>query len=92
MEGQRWWDLRRLTAVKGGSQTDHFVFQPESCIGFGLDPVSNPWMIENTNVAIATVTPLLSPSEEYKLLWPIDDTLLASDPEIKQNPGYGAGE
>ncbi len=92
MEGQRWWDLRRLTAVKGGSQTDHFVFQPESCIGFGLDPIANPWMVEGNGVPIETATPLLSTSEEYKLLWPINAALLASDPLIKQNPGYSVGE
>lgn len=91
MEGQRWWDLRRMTAVKGGTQLDHFVFQPESCIGFGLDPVANEWMVEGNGVPIATATPLLTPSEEYKLLWPVDQNLINSDPLIKQNPGYGLG-
>ena len=91
MEGQRWWDLRRMTAVKGGTQLDHFVFQPESCIGFGLDAVANEWMVEGNGVPIATVTPLLTPSEEYKLLWPVDQNLINSDPTIKQNPGYGLG-
>ncbi|MCM1484012.1 MAG: RagB/SusD family nutrient uptake outer membrane protein [Muribaculaceae bacterium] len=88
MEGQRWWDLRRLTAVKGGSQTDHFVFQPESCPGYGLDPVANPWMVDGTGQAIPTATPVLSTSEQHKLLWPIDQTLLGSDPLLEQNPGY----
>ena len=25
-EGQRWYDVRRMTTVKNGSETDHFVF------------------------------------------------------------------
>ncbi len=47
MEGHRWWDLRRLTLVKDGAQTDHLVFQPQGCIGYGLNPVDNAWMVEN---------------------------------------------
>ena len=88
MEGQRWWDLRRLTAVKGGSQTDHFVFQPESCAGYGLNTAANPWMVDASGQAVQTSVPVLNTSEVHKLLWPIDATLLGSDPEIKQNPGY----
>lgn len=88
MEGQRWWDLRRLTAVKGGAQTDHLVFQPESCPGYGLDVVTHPWFVDYGGQEVATMTPVLSTSEEHKLLWPIDATLLGSDPLIEQNPGY----
>ncbi len=87
-EGQRWWDLRRLTAVKGGTQTDHLVFQPESCPGFGLNPVQNPWMVNQNGQAIETAKPVLATTEAHKLLWPIDATLLGSDPELVQNPGY----
>lgn len=90
MEGQRWWDLRRLTTVKGGSQKDHFVFQPQGCIGYGLDPVQNPWMIDVNGDPIETTTPVLNGTtqDEHLLLWPIDATLMGSDSEIEQNPGY----
>lgn len=96
MEGQRWWDLRRMTTVKDGSDTDHMVFQPQGCIGYGLNPAANPWMVEAGGVGlIETQTPVLSTNEAYKLLWPLDATLLNSDPTLKQNPGYenpnGAG-
>lgn len=92
MEGQRWWDIRRLTAVKDGSPTDHFVFQPESCAGFGLDVVSNPWFVDNGGAPVATNTPVLTTAEAYKVLWPIDATLLGSDPEVKQNEGYSSSK
>ena len=96
MEGQRWWDLRRMTTVKDGSQTDHMVFQPQGCIGYGLDPVTNPWMVEaggqGNQRTIETLTPVLTTAEEYKLLWPIDQTLLGSDPLVTQNPGYASSE
>lgn len=88
MEGQRWWDLCRLTAVKGGSDTDHLVFQPESCPGYGLDVTANPWFVEKNGSPVPTATPVLSTSEVHKLLWPVDQTLLGSDPLIEQNPGY----
>lgn len=88
MEGQRWWDLVRLTAVKGGSTTDHFVFQPESCAGFGLDVANHPWFTDRNGNPVVTDQPVLSTSEAHKILWPIDATLLGSDPLIKQNPGY----
>lgn len=88
LEGRRWFDLRRLTTVKDGSQLDHLVFQPEGCIGYGLPVASSPWMKENDGTPCATATPVLQSSWEYRLLWPIDAGLMGSDPEIKQNPGY----
>lgn len=89
MEGQRWWDLRRMTTVRDGSETDHMVFQPEGCIGHGLDPAANPWLVaEGDGSLIETQVPVLSTTEAYKLLWPINQDLLNSDPLIEQNPGY----
>lgn len=92
MEGQRWWDLRRLTAVKGGTQKDHFVFRPEGCIGYGLNPVLNPWMVDINGDAIKVNEPVLNGTtqDEHLLLWPIDRTTLNSDKELMdaQNPGY----
>lgn len=87
-EGQRWWDLRRLTVTKGGSQTDHFMFQPQGCVGYGLNTTANPWMYEVGGSLVQTITPVLSTDEVHKLLWPIDNGLLGSDPLIEQNPGY----
>lgn len=92
MEGQRWWDLRRMTTVKDGSQTDHMVFQPQGCIGYGLNIIDNPWMLETgaqgQQELVATMEPVLSTSEAHKLLWPINQSLLNADPLIEQNPGY----
>lgn len=92
LEGRRWFDLRRLTAVKGGAQTDHLVFQPEGCIGWGLPTATSPWMVEADGAPVTTAEPILPTSWEYRLLWPINAALMSSDPEIEQNPGYSAGE
>lgn len=91
-EGQRWWNLRRLTTVKGGSQKDHFVFQPEGCLGFGLDTAKNPWMTDINGNIVETNVPVLdgTTQDEHLLLWPLDKGLLGSDAELadQQNPGY----
>lgn len=65
-EGQRWWDLRRMTLTKGGK---HLVFCKEGNIGVG-EPILN------------------EATEAYKVLWPVDVTLLGNDPLIYQTPGY----
>ena len=65
-EGQRWWDVCRMTKVKGGAVTDHLVFQSE----------------------VSPTGALLSTSEAYKLLWPLDKTILGNDPELTQTKGY----
>lgn len=90
MEGQRWWDLRRLTTVKNGTQKDHFVFQPQGCVGYGLDPQANPWMVDGDGYPVETDVPVLdgTSQDEHLLLWPINAGVINSDPEIKQNPGY----
>ncbi len=86
LEGRRWFDLRRLTTTKGGSQLDHLVFQPEGCIGWGLPGAS--YMKENDGTPCATSTPVMTSQWEYRLLWPIDAGLIGSDQLIEQNPGY----
>jgi len=88
MEGRRWFDLRRLTTVRNGSQLDHLVFQPEGCVGHGLPVGSCPWMKENDGTPCATSTPVLQSAWEYRLLWPVDANLLGADPLVEQNPGY----
>lgn len=92
LEGRRWWALRQLTTVKNGKQTDHLVFQPQGCVGYGLDPAVNKWMTENNNEAIQTATAVLQTNWEYKLLWPLNSSLLGADPLLVQNPGYEADD
>lgn len=98
-EGQRWWDLRRMTTVKGGTDKDHMIFQPEGCIGYGLDVASHPLWQEVTTVGstpskLETNTPLLDyDTQKHLVLWPIDKTLLSKEEKILQTPGYqGTGE
>lgn len=91
-EGQRWWNLRRLTTVKNGTQKDHMVFQPEGCLGYGLDVKANKWMVNINGKPVETNVPVLNGTtqDEHLLLWPLDQSLLSSDPELasQQNPGY----
>jgi hypothetical protein len=88
MEGTRWFDLVRLAVDKSGDRTSALAFQPQGCVGYGLDVANSPWMIENDGTPCETTTPVLTPEFAYKVLWPIDATLLNSDTELKQNPGY----
>lgn len=95
-EGQRWWDLRRMTITKGGSDADHLIFRPEGCIGYGLDLASHPdWYEIATNAdplnrwPIATDKPLLDyATQSYLVLWPLDNDLLGNDDTLLQTPGY----
>jgi hypothetical protein len=88
MEGTRWFDLVRLAVDKSGARTSSMVFQPQGCVGYGLDVANSPWMVENDGTPCATDKPLLTEEFAYKVLWPIDNTLMTSDSTIKQNPGY----
>lgn len=65
-EGERWWDLCRMTTVKGGAVTDHLAFNSTVCPSGAM----------------------LETSEAYKLLWPLDKTILGNDPELEQTVGY----
>lgn len=95
-EGQRWWDLRRLTAVKDGSDRDHLVFRPEGCIGYGLDLDAHPDWYEVTasydflgRYTIETNTPLLDyATQKHVVLWPLDKGTLDADDALTQTPGY----
>lgn len=69
-EGQRWWDLRRMTLTKGG---DPLVFCKEAVLD-GENPVLN------------------KEKEAYKVLWPIEQTMIDKDPALKQTPGYEEAE
>lgn len=101
-EGQRWWDLRRLTAVKGGTDQDHLVFQPDGCVGYGLDLAAHPmWREVFATKAdvdknfIQTNVPVLDYSKQaHMVLWPIanGDVISADDSPtgepFSQTPGY----
>ena len=66
------------------------MFQPQGCVGYGLNPIANPWMVDINGNAIETNVPVLNGTTqgEHLLLWPIDASTISSDPEIDQNPGY----
>lgn len=95
-EGQRWWDLRRMTAVKDGKDKDHLVFRPEGCIGWGLDLASHPdWYEVTANYddlgrnLITTNTPLLDyATQKHIVLWPVNKSTLDADDALTQTPGY----
>lgn len=93
-EGQRWWDIRRMTAVKGGTDADHFVFQPESSAGFGLDVASHPnWNETCGKINLVKDYPVITnvPTLDYStkahmVLWPIPTSLISD--VVLQTPGY----
>lgn len=94
MEGHRWWDLRRMTAVKNGSETDHLVFRPEACMANSIKNIT-PYMTENgLNEDAAKENPIqlnkivIDPANKHLVLWPLDNTLLGSDTTLVQTPGY----
>ena len=94
MEGQRWWDLRRMTAVKDGSDTDHLVFRPEACFANNIKNIT-PYMTENAlNEEAAKANPIqlnkvvIDPSNKHLVLWPLNSALMGSDTTLVQTPGY----
>lgn len=95
-EGKRWWDLRRMTAVKGGQDSDHLIFRPEGCIGYGLTVGPNMYEVTANYdqlgmYTIETNTPVLDyATQKHLVLYPLDRTLLDGDKLLRQNPGYDA--
>lgn len=95
-EGKRWWDLRRMTAVKDGQDSDHLIFRPEGCIGYGLTVGTNMYEVTANydqlgTFTIDTNTPVLDyATQKHLVLYPLDKTLLDGDKLLKQNPGYDA--
>ena len=80
-----------MTTVKGGSDTDHFVFQPQGHIAYGLTITENMKELSASSWADApalAVKPILEVSNAYKVLWPLATSDLSNDPELVQNPGY----
>lgn len=96
-EGLRWWDLRRMTTVKGGSATDHMVFQPQGNVAYGLElgQYQNVFIKDGTVETFASeagrvdqTATIYTADQAYMVLLPLNSTLLASDPELEQTPGY----
>ena len=90
-EGQRWYDIRRMTAVKNGSATDHLLFRNEGHIAYGLKITDgmkelSPDTWENAPSLV--VAPILSASSEFRALWPLSTSDLNADKLLTQNPGY----
>lgn len=94
-EGQRWYDIRRMTTVKNGTATDHFLFQPEGHVAYGLTITENMKELNASSwddASALEVKPILDPSLSYRALWPLATSDLNNDPELKQNPGYEMNE
>lgn len=86
-EGQRWWDVRRMTLTKGG---DALVFCKEGHINYGMKD-NETALIYRCGVEGKTrdIRPILNKATEaYKVLWPIDVNTLNQDVELTQTPGY----
>ena len=85
-----------MTKVKNGAESDHLIFQPEGCMGHGLDLAAHPtwYEVAPNSLAldhnpIATNTPVLDyATKKHMVLWPLDATLLGNDKSLKQTPGY----
>jgi hypothetical protein len=77
---------------KNGSDSDHLIFQPEGNVGYGL--TLTRYMKEGAEKVddiynLDITSPVLNyNTRKHKVLWPVDKTLLSSDPTIVQNPGY----
>lgn len=96
-EGKRWWDLRRMTAVKGGTDRDHLLFRSEGCIGHGLtvtdrmyECAANEDLFPSVGLVRTDVPVLNYDTQKHLVLYPLDKTLLDHDKQLKQNPGYDA--
>lgn len=91
-EGQRWWDIRRMTVSADCGETDHLLFHEEGHIAYGLD-IDDDTMRELSPdswdaAATITVEPILSSAYAYRALWPVDASTLSYDPLLEQTPGY----
>ena len=95
-EGQRWWDIRRMSVSKACGETDHLLFHNEGHIAYGLN-IDNTKMRELSPTSWEAapelvVKPILETAYAYRALWPIDVTVMNSDPLLTQTPGYPGDE
>ena len=83
-EGQRWYDINRMTISKGG---EHLVFCVESYVK-GIKQVSKDG--KNTyEPDLAAPAPVLDKAtESHEVLWPINKSQLQNDDSLVQTPGY----
>lgn len=94
-EGQRWYDVRRMSVSPNCGETDHLVFHNEGNIAYGLDLASHPnWKELSPNkweevpAPELVVEPLISTNQSYRVLWPLSTSDLNNDPLLVQTPGY----
>ncbi len=90
-EGQRWWDVRRMSISSDCGETDHLLFHNEGHVAYGLTITENMKELNASSWEEASeivVEPMLSTSYAYRALWPIDTETLGSDPLLEQTPGY----
>lgn len=90
-EGQRWWDVRRMTITKGG---DALVFCPEGHINYGMKDSETATIYRNAvEGKTREIKPILNKATEaYKVLWPIDLNTLNQDALLFQTPGYATAK
>lgn len=96
-EGQRWYDVRRMSVSSACNDTDHLVFHEEGHVAYGLEITENmkeisssPW--EEVEPSEIVVEPILSESLSYRVLWPLSTSDLSNDPLLEQTPGYEMNE
>ena len=99
-EGQRWWDIRRLSVSKDCKAEDHLIFHPESNPAFGLDLAGHPlWnevcsnLINIADAKIDAQSPVLKyDGQAHLVLWPLPAGEVFNDEEtghqMTQTPGY----
>lgn len=92
-EGQRWYDVCRMSVSADCGELDHLVFHDEGHIAYGLtitenmkELSSNPW--DEVEPDEIVVEPILSDDLSYRVLWPLSTEDLNDDPELEQTPGY----
>ncbi|MDO4181945.1 MAG: RagB/SusD family nutrient uptake outer membrane protein [Bacteroidales bacterium] len=89
-EGQRWWDVCRMSVSPDCGATDHLVFHNEGHIAYGLTgDLRETSQVGWDEAASIVVQPLLSTANSYRVLWPVDTNTLGADTELEQTPGYG---
>lgn len=86
-EGQRWWDVRRMTLTKDG---EHLVFCKEGHINYNAKPeeMELVYRIGVEGKAVSCQPILNKATEAHKVLWPVDLNTLNQDALLFQTPGY----
>lgn len=92
-EGQRWYDVRRMSVSANCGELDHLVFHKEGHVAYGLEITENmkelsPNKWEDMTPPEIVVEPILSEDLAYRVLWPLSTSDLSNDPLLEQTPGY----